>query len=308
MKHVNRDYSELLIDGPWSHEFVSANGSRFHVALAGPQDRTAPLVVLLHSFPQFWWAWRHQIPALAEAGYRVAAIDMRGTGASDKPPHGYDIATRTRDVAGVIRSLGASKATIIGHGLGGTTAWAMATLQPAVTKAVAALGAPHPARLHTSLASAITRRALGTLTYLRLPVVPERMIVKKEFTSRIFKDWGGQQFDDQVLETYLNALRVPFGAHNSLEQLRWFAKPLPSAIGRRYLLAVRSPISVPALQIHGSHDGLFRVEAASTDSSALCLNLRYEVIGDAGHFLAEEKPELINSILLDWLGTHCATS
>lgn len=301
---MNHDYSELLIDGPWHHEFISANGSRFHVALAGSQERTAPLVVLLHSFPQFWWAWRHQIPALAAKGYRVAALDMRGTGASDKPPHGYDIATRTRDVAGVIRSLGAQKATIIGHGLGGTTAWAMATLQPAVTNAVGALSAPHPARLHTSLTSAITRKALARITYLRLPVVPEKMVVKPEYLGALMTEWSGGPWDEESLEVYLNALRVPFAAHNSLEQLRWFTRPLTSALGRRYLSAVRSPISVPALQLHGSRDGLFRVEAASRDSSALCLNLRYEVVGNAGHFLAEEKPELVSSIILDWLEDH----
>lgn len=304
LEPVNHDYSEVLIDGPWRHEFVSANGSRFHVALAGPQERTAPLVVLLHSFPQFWWAWRHQIPALASAGYRVAAIDMRGSGASDKPPHGYDIATRTRDVAGVIRSLGATSATIIGHGLGGTTAWAMATLQPAVTHAVGALSAPHPARLHTSVQQAMTRKAKAQVAYLRLPVVPEKQIIKQEFLAGLLEDWSGTDWSAQVLETYLHALRIPFAAHNSLEQLRWFARPLTSAVGRRYLSAVRSPISVPALQLHGSRDGLFRVENATTDSSALCLNLRSEVVGTAGHFLAEEKPELVNSILLDWLSTH----
>ncbi|MEK8227509.1 alpha/beta fold hydrolase [Oerskovia sp. M15] len=116
------DFSAALVDGPWRHEFVPANGARFHVALTGPESRGsgsgAPLVLLLHSFPQFWWAWRHQLEALGEAGYRVAAMDLRGTGASDKPPIGYDAPTRTRDVAGVVRSLGADRAVVVGHGTG----------------------------------------------------------------------------------------------------------------------------------------------------------------------------------------------
>ena len=72
---MHNDASSVLIDGPWEHRFVAANGARFHVAELGE----GPLVVLLHGFPQFWWAWRHQLTALSEAGYRVAAIDLRAT-------------------------------------------------------------------------------------------------------------------------------------------------------------------------------------------------------------------------------------
>ena len=93
----------ILIDGPWHHHFVAANGARFHVAVAGSTVGDPPLVILLHGFPQFWWAWRHQLVALAASGYRVAAMDLRGQGASDKPPIGYDVPTLARDVAGVIR-------------------------------------------------------------------------------------------------------------------------------------------------------------------------------------------------------------
>ena len=81
------DSSAVLVDGPWQHRFVSANGARFHVVEAG-SDPAAPLVVLLHGFPEHWWAWRHQLPALAAAGYRAVAMDLRGAGASDKPPQG----------------------------------------------------------------------------------------------------------------------------------------------------------------------------------------------------------------------------
>ena len=116
------DSATLLIDGPWEHRFVAANGARFHVALAGPDERDAPLVVLLHGVPEFWWAWRHQLPVLADAGYRVAAMDVRGTGGSDKPPVGYDVPTLAADVAGVIQSLGAADAVVVGTGTGGEIA------------------------------------------------------------------------------------------------------------------------------------------------------------------------------------------
>ena len=72
------DVSMALLDGPWEHRFVAANGARFHVAEQGE----GPMVLLLHGFPQFWWAWRHQMQALADAGFRACAMDLRGYGAS----------------------------------------------------------------------------------------------------------------------------------------------------------------------------------------------------------------------------------
>src|SRR5207249_12097458 len=94
--------STTLVEGPWTHRDISANGIHLHVAELG----SGPLVVLLHGFPEFWWAWRHQLVDLADAGWRAVAPDLRGYGASDKPPRGYDAMTLAADVAGLIRALG----------------------------------------------------------------------------------------------------------------------------------------------------------------------------------------------------------
>lgn len=304
---MSSDYTDVLLPGPWRHEFVPANGARFHVALAGPDDLQAPLVMLLHSFPQFWWAWRHQIVALGDAGYRVAAMDLRGTGASDKPPLGYDVPSRTRDVAGVIRSLGAERATIVGQGLGGSVAWSMPALQPVVTAAVAAVSAPHPARLHMPLRSLLTRRGVVRLAQLQVPFLAERSLERTDLLGQLLREWGATAWSDGEIDTYRTALQVPFAVHGSLEALRWFASAMPSASGRRYLSAVRAPIAVPALQVHGERDGLFRADLADVDSSALCRDLRFEVVGGAGHFVPEEAPTVVSEILLEWLTANRAT-
>ena len=109
------DESCVLTEGPWTHRFVGANGSRFHVVEAG----TGPLVLFLHGFPEFWWAWHQMLPAVADAGFRAVAVDLRGYGASDKPPRGYDGYTLAADVAGLIRALGERSATVVGTGVGG---------------------------------------------------------------------------------------------------------------------------------------------------------------------------------------------
>src|SRR5688500_1161235 len=143
--------SVVLVEGPWTHRAVTANGARFHLAEHGPTD--GPLVLLLHGFPQFWWSWRHQLEALGDAGFRVVAPDLRGYGASDKPPRGYDGYTLSSDVAAMIRALGAREAHLVGHDWGGMLAWSVATLHPGITASVAVLGMPHPLRLRTALRS-----------------------------------------------------------------------------------------------------------------------------------------------------------
>lgn len=298
---MNRDYSDVLIEGPWQHEFVSANGGRFHVVTAGSDDRTAPLVVLLHSFPLFWWEWRNQIPALADAGYRVAAIDMRGSGASDKPPSGYDIPTRTRDVAGIIRSLGAKNAFIIGQGIGGTTAWSMPSLQPAVTRGVAALSAPHPAHIHASLNSTTTRSAFAQIQMLKIGPFAHKALLKQDNLAKMVDSWSHEPMPEESLAVYANALGIPFAADKSLEPLKWYSSSLRSGLARRYVQTVRTPITVPTLQLQGEHDGCLKRESISLDAAALCMNYRYEVLPHAGFFLNEEAPDAVNTILLDWL-------
>ncbi|CAM5324131.1 Haloalkane dehalogenase [Streptomyces violaceorubidus] len=109
-----------------THPDVAANGARFHIAELGD----GPLVLLLHGFPQFWWTWRHQLVALADAGFRAVAMDLRGVGGSDRTPRGDDPAGLALDITGVIRSLGEPDAALVGHDLGGYLAWTAAAMRP----------------------------------------------------------------------------------------------------------------------------------------------------------------------------------
>ncbi|WP_029289313.1 alpha/beta fold hydrolase [Cellulomonas sp. HZM] len=300
------DSATLLIDGPWQHRFVAANGARFHVAVAGPDDRDAPLVVLLHGVPELWWAWRHQIPALAEAGYRVAALDVRGTGGSDKPPQGYDVPTLSNDVAGVIRSLGAPGAAVVGSGTGGEIAWAMGALHPDVTLAVAALAAPHPLDVRANVLASFQPTALRRLAYLQLPSAPERAMTQGDLVHRMLADWGGSPTwaDASVVEVYRDAARIPFAAHSELQQLRWLLRSAPRLDGRRYAQGLERAVPLPVLQVHGGRDGL-RPAARSALTpgvrARVSSSYRYELLPDAGHFPAEEQPERVTGLLLEWL-------
>lgn len=296
------DSAELAIEGPWQHRFVAANGARFHVAIAGPDDRDAPLVVLLHDVLQYWWAWRHQLPALADAGYRVAAMDLRGTGGSDKPPHGYDTPTLATDVARVIRSLGADRCVIVGSGTGAQVAWAAAASHDDVVRAVATLAAAHP--LDSALAP-MHATAARRMSLALVPSVPERQLADALYVRRLLTSGAGAHGwpDRETSERYARALRVPFAAHSQLEQLRWLIRSRPRPDGRRYLASFDGARPVPTLQIHGDRDGVRSPTSAALHRRArqLADPYRWELLSGVGHYPAEEAPELVTALLIDWL-------
>lgn len=125
------------------HRTVETNGIRMHVAEQG----AGPLVVLCHGFPELWYAWRHQLPALAAAGFRAVAPDQRGYGGTDRPddPSAYTILHCAGDIVGLVDALGEREAVIVGHDWGAPVAWTCALLRPDVFRAVALLGVPyHP--------------------------------------------------------------------------------------------------------------------------------------------------------------------
>jgi pimeloyl-ACP methyl ester carboxylesterase len=300
------DATHVLHDGPWRHRFVSANGARFHVAEAG----TGPLVVLLHGFPQMWWCWRHQIPALAGAGYRVAAMDLRGYGASDKPPRGYDTPTLATDVAAVIRSLGESEAVVVGHDWGGWISWSMAALQPAVTRAVGAVSIAHPLAMRRSVRRHRSQAAASRYVWaFQVPMRPERQLVRAGEVESLLRRGSGTKWPDddpdaaEIIAAYTAAMQVPFVAHSSMEYYRWAVRSTWRADGRSFVERVDRPIDVPVLHLQGEHDPTVLSETARRSKAWARGGYEYVEVAGGGHFLPEETPDVVNAALLDWLRT-----
>jgi pimeloyl-ACP methyl ester carboxylesterase len=127
-----------------THRMIETNGIRLHVAEQGK----GPLVILCHGFPECWYSWRHQLPALAKAGFRVVAPDLRGYGLSDRPEEveNYTILHDIGDIVGLVDALGAKQAVIAGHDIGAAIAWQTALLRPDRFRAVIALSPPFRSR------------------------------------------------------------------------------------------------------------------------------------------------------------------
>jgi len=173
-----------------THRNVQANGIAIHVAEAG----SGPLVLLLHGFPELWYSWRHQLPALAGAGYRAVAPDMRGYGRTDRPAEigRYTQLHAAGDVVGLLDALGAEQAVVVGHDWGAPVAWNTALVRPDRVRGVVGLSVPYAPRGPVSLLTAM-RSILGDgfyMSYFQAPDVAEAEL-ERDVTRTIKGFLGG---------------------------------------------------------------------------------------------------------------------
>lgn len=296
----------ILLDGPWTHRTVRANGIALHVAEVG----SGPLVLFLHGFPQFWWTWRRQLVDLPDAGFRAAAVDLRGYGTSDKPPRGYDLPTLADDVAGLVASLGEREAMIVGNDVGGLVAWAVAARTPEVVRRIAVLGAPHPLRLRAAIAADPRGqgRAFGyALTTFQIPRRPERLLTRDdEYVAALFDAWSGlvrrqsPAYRGDVAR-YAEALRVGPTAHCALEFFRWAFRSLPRPDGRRAAKMMHRSVRVPVLHLHGAVDGCTLPSTAQGSGRFVTGDYEWHLLDGVGHFPQEEVPDRISRELIRWV-------
>ncbi len=293
------EQSAVLVEGPWRHRDVTAAGLRFHVAEHGPAD--GPLVLLLHGFPEFWWSWRHQLVALGDAGFHAVAPDLRGYGATDKPPRGYDAYTLSADVAGLVRALGHADACLVGHDWGGALAWATATLHPQVVNRLAALSVPHPLRMGEALRSDLAQLRMSSyIGFFQTPKAPERKLIQGGYVSELLTRWGGPGFPDAETDARCReAMAIPAVAHCALEYYRWAFRSQVRPSGRRYLRLLAEGVQAPVLHVHGALDGCIRTETVHGSGAYAHGGYELQVVDGVGHFAHQEAPELVNELLCE---------
>ncbi|MGH2484380.1 MAG: alpha/beta fold hydrolase [Ktedonobacterales bacterium] len=274
---------------------MQAGGVRLHYVAAG----AGPLVLLLHGFPQFWYAWRHQLPALART-HRVVALDLRGYNLSDRPSRGYDIVTLSDDIRRVVAALGEREATLVGHDWGGLIAWATAIRSPDCVRKLAILNAPHPAiALRHGLSLAQLRRS-SYIGLFQLRGLAERAMARDDFAAprRIFRadDPAGAWLADTDIDRYVAALSRP----GALEAALAYYRALPRANSFLALSPMRV-LRMPTLVLWGELDRALGVSLLD-GLDRWVSDLRVRRFPTASHWLNEQESELVNAELLRFLG------
>ena len=272
---------------------IQVNGVRLHCVVEGEGQ----LVLLLHGFPETSRAWRKQIPELARH-FRVVAPDLRGFGASDKPKGiaAYRTSVVADDIVALIHAFDAERAHVVGHDWGGGVAWATAMEHPEAVDRLVVLNCPHPAVMRRALRSNWTQiRKSWYIFAFQLPWLPEWSFVRNRANAirdALRRSSKPGTFTDADLDEYARAFSAPGAATGAINY---------------YRAAVRSPgptrkIAAPTLLIWGEDDFALGIELTKGMDGLFEAPPRIEYVPDTGHWVMEERPEVVNRLLLEFLG------
>jgi len=288
---------------------VAVNGIELNVAEQGEGS----LVILCHGFPELAYSWRHQIPALVEAGYRVVAPDMRGFGRSSAPAaiDAYDIVSLCGDLCGLLDALGEESAVFVGHDWGAHAVWQLAVLQPERVRAVAGLSVPFVPRAPAPPIP-IMRRHLGEdfyIVWFQHPGVADEALgrdVRRTLTTS--RQWTAQWAQDDgetakpppwMSEQELGVYVEAFERTGFTGGLNWYRN-----MDRNWELTAdvaERRVEQPAMFLTGERDPVRNFMPAEAMSGWVS-DLRAEiVVPGAGHWVQQQEPKAVNAALLEFL-------
>lgn len=276
--------------------YLETNGIRLHVVQAGPKN--GPPVVLLHGFPEFWYGWRKQIPALVEAGYRVIAPDQRGYNLSGKPRgvDAYAMHELTADVLGLLDALNYEKVYLAGHDWGAAVAWTLAMRKPERFHKLAILNMPHPKVLVNTLRRD-PRQMLKSwyIGFFQIPRLPETLLSARKYAglSNLLSASGrGDTFSAADLDEYRKAWSQP-GALTGM--LNWYRAVARSSRG--YSGAVR--VHIPILLMWGVKDAAL-ARWMARPSIDYCDDGKLIFFEDATHWVQHDRAAEINTLMIEF--------
>lgn len=270
---------------------------RLHYVEAGQ----GPLVVLLHGFPEFWFGWRFQIPALAAAGFRVVAPDMRGYNLSSRPAGvgAYDSDLLARDVLELIQERGADRAFVAGHDWGGAVAWITAMNHPQAVERLAILNCPHPRRFLGAVFRPPQLLRSWYMFFFQLPWLPERFVRAQDWRFFRFALGAGRPGAPtrEDIARYVEAWSRPGADTATINYYRAIFRQTPKGAERRI-----RPVAAPTLVIWGQRDPALGAELAEPHRRDVPNLERVVRFPGATHWVQHDEPQRVSDLLVEFFG------
>lgn len=268
---------------------VDSGGVGIHYDEHGPAD--GPPVLLLHGFPDTGRLWRHQVPALVDAGFRVLVPDQRGYGRSDKPADvdAYNMLLLAGDAVAVLDDAGAEKAAVVGHDWGAALAWGLASMAGDRVERMAALSVGHPAAFRA--AGLPQREKSWYMLLFQFAGIAERWLSDDGWAN--FREWSRHPDADGVT--------AELDAHGSLTPgLNWYRANLPPDVWVDPPVEL-PPVQVPVMGVWSSGDVALIEEQMEASAAHCAAGFRYVRLDGPGHWLQLEAPDEVNRLLVDFL-------
>jgi pimeloyl-ACP methyl ester carboxylesterase len=276
-----------------------------NIRLAIGSEGDGDPVVLLHGFPELAYSWRHQLPALAAAGYRAIAPDLRGYGASDRPTglDAYRVPALVGDVVGLIDALGYDRVHLVGHDWGGGLAWATAALHPGRVRSLVIANAPHPVASAEARREDPAQRAKSWYMLLfQFVGVAESWLSDDDFRNlreMVFENAAPGTFTPEDVGVYLEA----FSRDGALTAaLNYYRANMPAAAWLRPPPQLPD-ITTPTMVIWGEADAYLGLSLLDRSVAKVAGPVRVERLGGVSHWVQQEAPDAVNALLIDWFGS-----
>jgi pimeloyl-ACP methyl ester carboxylesterase len=286
---------EALGDVSLREGYADLSEVRLHYMEAGE----GPPVVLLHGFPDFWYSWRFQIPALAGAGFRVIAPDMRGYNLSSRPAgvSSYAASKLAADIRDLVVERGATRAFVAGHDWGAAVAWATAMRHPDAVERLAILNVPHPRRMLEALRRP-SRQLLRSwyMFFFQLPWLPEQLVRADDWRAlrRPFADARPGAFTPADLERYREAWSHPGAVAAMLNYYRAAMRRPSGSVGSL------PPVQAPTMVIWGERDRHLGAELAEPHRRDVPHLERVVRLHDASHWVQHDEPDRVSELLTEF--------
>ncbi len=281
----------------FDESYIQTNGIKLHVVTAGPENGTP--VILLHGFPEFWAGWRHQIPALAEAGFRVIVPDQRGYNLSDAPKgvRAYALSELGKDIIGLLDHYGIEKVRLVGHDWGAVVAWSVALTYPERIERLGILNVPHPGVMLRFLAKS-PRQMLKSwyIGFFQIPGLADWLLKRDNFAFAVKMLLGSSKkgtFSRADLEEYKKAYANSGGLTGMINWYRALFRFRAHTPGGLRL-------KMPVLMLWGRQDIALSAEMAE-QSIQLCDNGQLIFYENATHWVQHDEAQAVNRELIKFL-------